>query len=264
MVDLNWLWGVVLLTIIVIGAYGAYDFMEHEKCQDEKIADLQEQLAQHRAEHGANEADASLFAEEGYNYLAIGNSITKHGICEYWWDEIGMAASSKRNDYVHLVAEGLGMDVNVYALNFYIWEIQAADRAETLTILDSYLSKNLNLVTVQLGENVTDRNTLEQDYEELIRYIQNRCPNVQVMIIGGFWEDPETDSMKKAVAACCGIDFVDISPAWSHAGYEVGLGAAVYDVDGREHIVEHEGVAMHPGDEGMRFIAERILALVRS
>lgn len=252
----------MIFAVISIGAYGAYKFMEHEKRQDEKIADLQERLALHRTEHGAVDADASLFVEDSYNYLAIGNSITKHPICDYWWNEIGMAASNERNDYVHLVAVGLGIDVNVYAFNFYIWEVQSSDRAETLTVLEPYLSQNLNLVTVQLGENVVDRATLEQDYEELIRYIQDRCPNAQVMLVGGFGEDTETDGMKKAAASRCSINFVDISPIWGHAEYQVGLGATVYDADGKEHIVEHEGVAGHPGDKGMEFIAERILGLV--
>ncbi len=164
------------MSIIAIGAYGAYKFIKHEKLQDEKLADLQIQVAWYREESSASRPDVPEFAEDGYNYLAIGNSITKHPICDYWWNEIGMAASSEQNDYVHLVAEGIGIDANVYAFNFYIWEVQSSDRAETLTVLEPYLSQNLNLVTVQLGENVVDRATLEQDYEELIRYIQDRCP----------------------------------------------------------------------------------------
>lgn len=261
--SLKWLGrGVAFFAIIAIGAYGAIRFIEHEKHQDEKIADLQEQVAHYKDNLKSQKNNASPFSEDGFNYLAIGNSITKHGICEYWWDEIGMAASSERNDYVHLVAEGLGTNVNVYALNFYVWEIQSTDRAETLTILEQYLPENLNLVTIQLGENVTNRDTLELDYEELIRYIQDRCPNAQVMLIGEFWEDSEIESIKNRAAAHCSIDFIDISSIWKNAEYMVGLGATVYGADGKEHIVEHEGVAAHPSDEGMRFIAEGILEFV--
>lgn len=252
----------MLLSIIAIGAYGAYKFIKHEKLQDEKLADLQIQVARYREESSASRPDVPEFAGDGYNYLAIGNSITKHPICDYWWNEIGMAASSEQNDYVHLVAERIGIDANFYAFNFYIWEVQSSDRAETLTVLEPYLSQNLNLVTVQLGENVVDRATLEQDYEELIKYIQDRCPNAQVILVGGFWEDPEIDGMKKAAASRCSIDFVDISPIWGHAEYQAGLGATVYGGDGQEYVVEHAGVAAHPGDKGMEFIAERILGLV--
>lgn len=255
--------GVVLFVIIAIGIYGTKRFIEHEKFQDEKIADLQIQVARYEAEYNASGPDVPEFAEDSYNYLAIGNSITKHSICEYWWNESGMASSREQNDYVHVMAARLGTDVEMYAFNFYIWEIQSADRAETLTVLEPYLSQKLNLVTVQLGENVTERDTLEQDYEELIQFIQDRCPNAQIMLIGGFWEDTETDSMKNAAASRCNIDFVDLSPAWNNAEYMAGLGATVYDADGKEHIVEHEGVAAHPGDEGMKFIAECILEFVK-
>ena len=241
---------------------GIKSFIEHENLQDEKIADLQIQIDQYRKEYGASRPDIPDFAEDSYNYLAIGNSITKHPICDYWWNEIGMAASREENDYVHLITERLGADVEMYALNFYIWEIQSADRAETLMVLEPYLSQNLNLVTVQLGENVADRGTLEQDYEELIRFIQDRCPDARIMLVGGFWEDTETDGMKNAVASRCGIDFVDLSPVWDHAEYKVGLGATVYGGDGQGHAVEHGGVAEHPGDKGMKFIAESILEFI--
>lgn len=38
-----------------------------------------------------------------FNYLAIGNSITLHEVCDYWWNECGMASTSKNNDYFHRV-----------------------------------------------------------------------------------------------------------------------------------------------------------------
>lgn len=43
-----------------------------------------------------------------FKYLAIGNSITQHGICDYWWNKHGMAASREDRDYVHLVKNGIG------------------------------------------------------------------------------------------------------------------------------------------------------------
>jgi hypothetical protein len=35
--------------------------------------------------------------------LAIGNSITTHGKCSYWWSNAGMAASDELHDYFHIV-----------------------------------------------------------------------------------------------------------------------------------------------------------------
>ena len=42
-------------------------------------------------------------SEAPYRYLAIGNSITRHPECVYWWSEAGMAASTPEQDYFHLV-----------------------------------------------------------------------------------------------------------------------------------------------------------------
>ena len=51
------------------------------------------------------------------NILFIGNSITYHGICSYWFGSWGMASSSRDNDFVHLVVKKLGKNNNVnYAI----------------------------------------------------------------------------------------------------------------------------------------------------
>lgn len=36
--------------------------------------------------------------------LILGNSITLHSPCSYWWGSWGMAASSAEHDFVHILA----------------------------------------------------------------------------------------------------------------------------------------------------------------
>ena len=70
-----------------------------------------------------------------------------------------MAATSPENDYYHIVLKQLkerNGEVSSYAFNFVVWETLYTDRAETIDVLDCYLDESLDLVTVQLGENISD------------------------------------------------------------------------------------------------------------
>ncbi len=47
-------------------------------------------------------------------------------------------------------------------------------------------------------------------------------------------------------------------------GNYCGVGDTVYDDDGKAHVVEHDGVAKHPGDSGMQEIADRIIEKLKN
>lgn len=69
-----------------------------------------------------NDSTRVNYSDTAFNYVAIGNSITKHVINDYWWNEIGMAATSQDKDYVHLISsylEDLHGEVCMNAVNFF-------------------------------------------------------------------------------------------------------------------------------------------------
>ena len=76
-----------------------------------------------------------------------------------------------------------------------------------------------------------------------------------------FLLDPDADmtEMKKTAAENTGADFVSLAALQGDASLRAGLGAVVYDEEGNSHSIEHPDVAEHPGDEGMRRIAEAVL-----
>ena len=202
------------------------------------------------------------YSETAFNYLAIGNSITIHRESDYWWSASGMAASRPENDYYHLVTDYLRQiypEVGSYAVNFSQWEFQSYDRAETYSIIDPYLSSELDLVTIQLSENVTNMSTFESDFESLIEYVKLNAPNARILIIDDFWDDGSKSEIKEAVAGRTGVAFLSLDEIKDDPEYQCGENAVVYDSEGQEHIVDHEGVELHPGDKGMLYIADTII-----
>lgn len=203
-----------------------------------------------------------IFPEDTYNYLALGNSITQHEPCSYWWGDWGMCASAPDKDYAHQTAAGIEVfygKVTYKIVNFSSWEIQPYDRAETLMILDNYLDKDLDLVTIQLGENCYDLGTFKDDYIELIDYIRNKVPDVHVMVLGDVWNYPPRDVLKQEACITAGVPYADMSGMRDNPLYQSGLGYIVWGQDGQQHMIEHSGAARHPSDSGMLYMADVIL-----
>ena len=251
---------ILAFVAVLLCTFMLVKFSRYENRQNQKISALENQMRILKEEASSNEFVQNC--KGGGNYLAIGNSITKHGICDYWWNEIGMAATKEENDYFHLVCSELTKEygnVNSFAYNFSIWETQSADRAETLAVLDPYLTEEIDLVTIQLGENATNLKTLETDFLYLLEYIQEKVPEAQMIVIGDFWEYKERDSLKEKAADSCGVPFIDLSEIKDNTEYECGIGTVVFDAEGKSHTVEHEGVAGHPNDKAMGYIAEKII-----
>lgn len=228
-----------------------------EAPQEETVA------AETPAEEVGGEIEApDIFPEDTYNYLALGNSITQHEPCSYWWGDWGMCASAPDKDYAHQTAAGLEVfygPVTYKIVNFSAWELQTYDRAETLMTLDNYLDPDLNLVTIQLGENCYDMSTLKDDYIEMIDYIKNKVPGVHVMLLGDVWNYPPRDTLKYEACTATEIPYADMSGMRDNPLYQAGLGTIVWGVDGQQHMIEHSGAAKHPSDAGMLYMADVIL-----
>ena len=205
------------------------------------------------------------YEPDAFKYFAIGNSITWHCKCDYWWNEIGMAASKPENDYYHRVAAYLKDahgKVSSYALNYAIWETQYADRAQTYTALDPYLNDKLDLITVQLSENASNLTDFVNDYKELIAYLKQKCPNATILLIDDFWNEYKSQ-LKKIVADSCGVTLVSLAEIRNKTEYQSAIGATVYDDKGLPHSVHHSGVAAHPGDKGMAYIANAVIEALK-
>ena len=201
------------------------------------------------------------------NFLVIGNSISIHGICEYWWSVCGMGASRKEKDFVHLIADSLSKNspTNFDIIIFFQWEAMHYDRSEALALLDKFNGKNYDFIIIQLGENIHNIDTLESDFKALINHVKNKiCANAKIIVIGQFFTFGKgfINNIKRKVCTETGAYFVDLSDIQT-ADYCVGLGYVVIGDDGKKHVVNHKGVAIHPNDKAMKVYADRILKLVK-
>lgn len=82
-----------------------YKLYRHNIYQDKEISQLELDIS--TLKFTASVKSEIEWPDETFNYLALGNSITKHEICSYWFDEVGMAASSEKTDYFHIVCNTL-------------------------------------------------------------------------------------------------------------------------------------------------------------
>lgn len=180
--------------------------------------------------------------------LVVGNSITRHGPkAEIGWEyDWGMAASAPEKDYVHRLYEMLkesGKDVYMMICQASSWEIGfwREDILDTFKVQRDFAA---DIVVLRLGENVSPENECRfKDY--LGGYIDYICPKgARTVFTTCFWPKPVLDTAIRELAAARGDECADIACTDDKF---MALGK-----------FEHSGVAMHPGDEGMEFIAKAI------
>lgn len=200
-------------------------------------------------------------ARPAYRYLAIGNSITRHPVCDFWWNEIGMAASESANDYFHLVVdylEEIHENVEATAVNFVEWEQAKGDRASTFSLIAPALTEDLDLITVQLSENAALTRSFAKDVAELLRYIKTQCPKAHIILVDDFWDRAKSNGKRKAAQAL-DIPFASLRAIRNNPAFMCKVGDTVYDAAGEAHIIDRADVARHPNDAGMLYISQVII-----
>ena len=201
-------------------------------------------------------------AGKGGRLLFIGNSITRHGPSAKvaWTGNWGMAASAEAKDYVHLVVDAVakqrGVKPEFLVANVADFErnYAAFDVAAKLT---TEVAFNADTVIVAIGENVPALKTPEaktQFKEAMVKLLAllKRDGQATVYVRSCFWADATKDAILKEACDATGGVFVDIGT----------LGKDEANYARSERKFEHEGVARHPGDRGMRAIADAIIAAV--
>lgn len=191
--------------------------------------------------------------------LILGNSITYHGEKADigWGGNWGMAASRAENDYIHLLFEQSKRICP--KVQFCVAQISSleADFCNSELIKEYELIKDYkpDIVVLRFGENIKpekyDLAKLEQSYDYFVKnYLVSG--KAHLVFTTCFWKHGFIDEMIRKYCGIFGGDLIELGD----------LG----DDDSMKAIgkFEHHGVANHPGDLGMKNIADRIYAVIRN
>ena len=193
------------------------------------------------------------------NILILGNSITFHGSKPDigWTGNYGMAASSESHDYVHLL-EGKIKGYNSSA-QFKIgnisatferkfWEVDTANFA-------TYRDFKPDLIILRIGENIADslavEKSLNKHVESLITYLTQN-PKPQICLVGSFWPNNNINRIFQDLCIKNKWDYVSLDGLYQNRQ----VNTAINDF-------ANAGVGMHPSDQGMKEISERIWAKIQ-
>lgn len=196
-------------------------------------------------------------------WLFLGNSITLHppapGIG--WTGDWGMAASSKDKDFVHLMVAEVARETKSQP-TIMVRNIADFERGHPTFNIAKEFQKEIDfqadVIIVAIGENVPALKTEEsktqyaQAFQVLLSTLKHKG-NPTILVRSCFWADPVKDEIMRKASQEAKVTFVDISK----------LGADKTNAASAEREFKHAGVAGHPGDKGMKAIADAIMAEVK-
>jgi hypothetical protein len=191
--------------------------------------------------------------------LFLGNSITLHGPKADigWTGNWGMAASAEDKDYVHLVTRALaqhtGSTPQIMVRNIADFERNYAAYDVDGQMKDLF-AFDPDLVVLAIGENVPalgsedSRAQFRAGVMSILRCaLAKRRP--LVVVRSSFWADAAKDQVLGQACQEAGGIFVDAGP----------LGREAANAARAERSFTHDGVAGHPGDKGMKALADSIV-----
>lgn len=206
---------------------------------------------------------------EIFKILVIGNSLSMHGVAkDIGWNHFsGMAATSIERDYVHLLYKKIENKLPNRKLCLRISGFANFERnlAEfNPESLDSLINYQPDLVIFQLGENVRIQGNellFKEKYIELINSFKQNGNPMTICTTPFFPSLPKNEIVEK-VALSTNSYLVDLShlPLLNTENYA----KVEKNYLGDKSVWKVGGIGIHPGDIGMKNIAEQIFITVNA
>jgi hypothetical protein len=176
-----------------------------------------------------------------------------------WTGNWGMAASAEEKDYVHQFISMLdsvqGSQPQHTIANVAGFELRfnTEDPNQYFAFTDTL---NPDLIVVEIGDIVNTDTAVKYDfgnhYYTMLQTLKSKHPLADIVAMTKFWVNRTIDTMIINAAQKAIIKVADLSLIpWDNSNYAYS-----------ERHFDYSGVGIHPGDRGMRRIAEIILAAV--
>lgn len=192
--------------------------------------------------------------------FVLGNSITRHGPSAGidWVGNWGMAATTAENDYVTQLVKLL---TDKSSGEIWSADVQSGGVLETtpekFKPSDSAirLAQKADVVVVELGDNFTlEGGNIAAFTNAYTRTLNALRPaHGELACVSTWWASAPKDKIIEQSCRGSGGTYVDISR----------LSKSPENVAGNQQSIVNKGVAAHPGDSGMKAIADRIFKSVR-
>lgn len=189
----------------------------------------------------------------GIRVMFVGNSTTRHGVNEDigWPNDWGMAASTKDKDYVHCLIADITKkhaDAAFCICQVANWEWRYGIGSQTHHLFQAARDFEADIIITRFCVNCPrdnfDAQAFKREYMKLLEFL-NSTGNAKFVLTTGFWHHPGNQPIAEL--------------AKEH-DFPLVMLEDLCDDDAMKAIglFAHPGVAEHPGDLGMRTIADRV------
>ena len=195
-------------------------------------------------------------------FAVLGNSLTRTVPSPNigWEADWGMAASAEDKDYCHLLLRYFTEANGGAAPEAFFGNVASFEREyptfdiASLDSLRKCMAMKPDIFILAIGENVPNPETPEMQalfqkkVTEFLTFIKDAgCPTIVVR--STFWPRESIDEPLRLACEAVGGVYVDIRALSKEENYARS-----------ERSFQHDGVAIHPGDRGMKAIADAIWA----
>ena len=185
--------------------------------------------------------------------LVIGNSVTRHGPSAKlgWHGNWGMAATALERDFAHVLHGYLCQAQPKHKPQLVIENLVARSLPGQTGAFEKQASHQADLIVVQIGDNLAEsaatQESLGAPYERLLKRLRKDGDSL-IIGVSTWGGGAKRDLLMQRACRNQGVPFVRISHL---------IGDRANRAESEGHF-QHRGVNWHPGDRGMKAIADTL------